>query len=181
MARARGRSALATACRTANSAPAPPKLMLAPRARNTRPGPGAERGSRKRYLWCRAVGGVVDLEELRALEAEHAGDEVRGCLLDHDVVVAHRTVVVAPRELNLVLDFREVVLQLLEVGAGLQFRIGLGHGHHLADHRGDLALGLGARGNIGRATGLALRGGAQLGDLVKSAALVAGIALHGFD
>ena len=52
------------------------------------------------------LGGILDLEELRLLEAELTGHDIRGEGFDHDVEIAHRAVVVAPRILDMVLDIR---------------------------------------------------------------------------
>ena len=98
---------------------------------------------------------------------------------DHRVQVPDRAVVVAARHLDLAFETIELLLQLDEVGAGLQVRISLGHGKQPAEPDRKRTLCLGARLDVaGRHR---LCGGPEARDLVENSALMARIALHGLD
>ena len=71
----------------------------------------------------------------------------------------------------------ELVLQLAEIGVGLELRIGLGDGHQPAEQAGHRGVGLGGGGDRSGAG----RGGALGGDRLERLALVGGIALHRLD
>ena len=68
---------------------------------------------------------LAEVEELLAAEAERAREQRGRHLLDAGVVFLHRVVEEAARGGELVLDVGELGLQLLEVGVGLEVRIGL--------------------------------------------------------
>src|SRR3990170_4755915 len=74
----------------------------------------------------RALRRVGDLEVLLDGEPEHAGEQVRRERHQGGVVVADVPVVEAPRERDLVLGGRQLLLQLVERLDGAQLRIGLG-------------------------------------------------------
>ncbi len=65
------------------------------------------------------------LEELTRLETEQAGDDVARYRLGHRVVVAHGTVVIAARELQVILGFHQFGLQFQEILVGLEVRVAL--------------------------------------------------------
>src|SRR5687768_7864764 len=67
---------------------------------------------------------LAEVEELLAAEAERGCEQGGGKLLDAGVVFLHRVVEEAARCRELVLDVGQFGLQLLEVGVGLEVRIG---------------------------------------------------------
>src|SRR5215217_4962248 len=97
------------------------------------------------------VGFVFKLEILRFLEAERAGDEVGRHRFDHDVEIAYRAIVVAPRHLDFVFHGLQGRLEFEEGGVGLEVGIGLGRGDQPAESRRELAFGRSAL--FGRAAG----------------------------
>src|SRR5436853_7468581 len=62
---------------------------------------------------------LAEIEEGLRMEAERAGDQCCGELLDAGVVFLHRVVEEATRGRELVLDVRDLALQLHEVLVGL--------------------------------------------------------------
>src|SRR5450631_1275947 len=66
----------------------------------------------------------ADVEERTLAEAEDASEQRRRELLDAGVIFLHRVVVEAARGGELVLDVRQVGLQLPEVRVGFQVRVG---------------------------------------------------------
>src|SRR5262245_23111451 len=81
--------------------------------------------------------GLADVEEFTLGEAAAAGDHRGGELLDRRVVVADGGIVEAARGGDLVLDRGELALELDEVLAGLEVRIGFGESKHLAERAGE--------------------------------------------
>src|SRR6185503_11142280 len=69
---------------------------------------------------------IANLEELRLGKTKAVGDEISWKGFNHGVQIAHRAIVIAPGQLNLVLDARELVLQVTKIGVGLKLRIRLG-------------------------------------------------------
>ena len=92
------------------------------------------------------------------------------------VQLGDRVVVVLAGERDLVLGLGQLLLEVEEVGVGLEVRVGLGDG--VQPDQG--ALELGVRGRLGRDVA-AGRGrldlGARLGDLLEDLALVGGVPL----
>src|SRR5690348_2955579 len=66
---------------------------------------------------------VLDLPELRRRRLREPRDEVGGELHLRGVVLRRRVVVELPRESDLVLRTRELLLQLRDVAGGLELRI----------------------------------------------------------
>src|SRR5262245_40122291 len=65
------------------------------------------------------------VEEILRRKSERAGQQHRGELLDASIVFLHSVVEEAARGGDLVLDVGELVLQILEIAAGLEIGIGL--------------------------------------------------------
>ena len=84
-----------------------------------------------------AVGGILDLEELAAGEAERAGEQAVREHLDLGVVRLDVAVVDAARSGDLVLGVRQLALQLGEALGGAQLRVGLGDGEQAAQRAGE--------------------------------------------
>src|SRR5262245_23055210 len=84
---------------------------------------------------------LAEIEKFALAEAERVGKEHRGKPLDAGVVFLHRAVEETARGRDLVLDVGEVGLQLLEVGAGLEVRIGFAQREQAAQRAGELVLG----------------------------------------
>src|SRR5690606_27908438 len=85
----------------------PPGPSREPQGRSAGSRPRGRAGSRpsgERDVGNRAVGLVLQLEILGLGEAEAPGHEVGGEGFHRDVEIAHRAIVVAARELDLVLD-----------------------------------------------------------------------------
>src|SRR5689334_10820983 len=74
---------------------------------------------------------LANVEELARPEAEHSGEQRGRELLDARVVLLHGVVEEPPRRRELVLDVGEFGLQLLEIGIGLEVRVGLGEREQL--------------------------------------------------
>src|SRR6185369_12915979 len=91
-------------------------------------------------------------EQLRRLEGEEAGDEITGEALLARVVVGDGVVVVLPRETDLVLRRRQLLLQAQDVLVGLELRVVL--------HQGEEAPHGAAEGVLG---GDGLAGGTRRG------------------
>src|ERR1035437_10599740 len=121
---------------------------------------------------CRA-----EVEEILAGEAEHAGEQRRGHLLDAGVVFLNRVGEEAAAGGDLVLEVGQLARQLLEVGVGLEVRIGLGQRDQLAERAAQLVFG---GGDLSRSL-RGHRGVAGLRHVVERAALVRGVALHGLE
>src|ERR1700730_5001394 len=95
------------------------------------------------HLW-RLVEGLALLayvEELARRKAEDAGEQGGRELLDAGVVFLHCVVEEAPRRRELVLDIGEFGLQLLEIGVGLEVRVGLGEREQLTQGAREHVLG----------------------------------------
>src|ERR1035437_4053624 len=75
----------------------------------------------------------AEVEEILAGEAEHAGEQCRGHLLDAGVVFLNRVVEEAAAGGDLVLEVGQLARQLLEVGVGPDVRVGLGQGGALPE------------------------------------------------
>src|SRR3954447_19455422 len=86
----------------------------------------ARSGPLKFDLWDLACGLVAEFEEFRLGEPEAVGDEAVRERLDRGVQIADCAIVIAPRHLQLVFDGGELVLEIAEIGVGLEFGIGLG-------------------------------------------------------
>src|ERR1700694_6180304 len=67
----------------------------------------------------------AEIEELLRREAERGGEQRRRKLGDARIVFADRIVEEAPRRGELVLDVRQLGLQLLEICVGLEVSVGL--------------------------------------------------------
>ena len=89
-----------------------------------------------------AVGGILDLEELAAGEAERAGEQAVREHLDLGVVRLDVAVVDAARSGDLVLGVRQLALQLGEALGGAQLRVGLGDREQAAQRAGERTLRL---------------------------------------
>ena len=87
------------------------------------------------------LGGVRQLEELRQTELKMPGDQVGGKRFNQDVEVAHGAVVVAPGQLNLLLELAQVFLKFDKSPIRLQCGIVLGDGEQLAQRRAQQPLG----------------------------------------
>src|SRR5438876_6508132 len=68
---------------------------------------------------------AAEIEELLRREAKRAREQGGRELLDAGIVFLHRVVEEAPRGGELVLKIAKLGLQLLEIGVGLEVRIGL--------------------------------------------------------
>src|ERR1700722_8611157 len=66
----------------------------------------------------------AEIEEILPGEAERAGEQCRGHLLDAGVVFLDCVVEEAAAGGDLVLEIRQLARQLLEVGVGFEIRIG---------------------------------------------------------
>src|ERR1039458_5580563 len=121
---------------------------------------------------CRA-----EVEEILAGETEHAGEQRGWHLLDAGVVFLNRVVEEAAAGGDLVLEIGQLARQLLEVGVGLEVRIGLGQRDQPAERAAQLVFG----GRYLRRSLRRHRGVASLDHVVERAALVRGVALHGLD
>ena len=119
----------------------------------------------------------AEIEEFLAGEAEHAGEQGGRHLLDAGVVFLDGVVEEAAAGRDLVLEVGQFAGQLLEVGVGLEVRIGLRQRDQPAERAAQLVLGGGdLRRSLRRH-----RRVAGLDHVVERAALVAGVALHGLD
>src|SRR5438876_909597 len=80
-------------------------------------------------LWSMGRGRLTDvqLEELRLLEAKHAGKDTRGKALRGAVVLADHVVVMLPGEPDAVFGRLELLLKSQEILVGLQVGVGLGY------------------------------------------------------
>src|SRR5579859_2370683 len=94
-------------------------------------------------LWRLQLGLAVgaEIEEVLLCEAEHAGEQSGRETLDPGIVFLHRVVAEAPRRGDLVLQIGQLGLQLLEIGVGLEIRIGLRQRKQLAQRAGQHVLG----------------------------------------
>jgi hypothetical protein len=129
------------------------------------------------FNWVLDVGqlGFVDVEELFVfVEAEHAGEDIgrkNGAL---GVEVTDDTVVEAAGSLDLVFGVSQLGLEIQEVLASLQVRVGLSDGKIALQRSLELVLSLGGFGGTLGIQG----GGAGFGDLFKDTFFVAGVAFH---
>src|SRR5216684_7132922 len=94
---------------------------------------------RRRRLDFGAAG--TEVEEILAGEAEHAGEQGGRHLLDAGVVFLNRIVEEAAAGGDLVLEVRQFVRQLLEVGIGLEVRIGFRQRDQSAERAAQLVFG----------------------------------------
>src|SRR5215510_9332804 len=92
----------------------------------------------------------TDVEKLLWGEAERAGKQHGGELLDAGVVLLHGVVEEAAGGRKLVLDVGELALELLEVLIGLQVRIGFAEREQLSQRAGECVFGGCLRGNTAR-------------------------------
>lgn len=83
------------------------------------------------------------------LKAENSCHQHVRKRLDVGVEVADSAAVVAPRHLQLILKFGELVLLGEEILVGLELRIGLGHREQAVQRALEFMLGGGLAGNIG--------------------------------
>src|SRR6266403_1840647 len=119
----------------------------------------------------------TEIEEIPAGETKHAGEQYGGHLLDAGVVLLNRVVEEAAAGRDLVLEVGQLARQLLEVGVGLQIRIGLRQRDQPAERAAQLVFG-------GRDLCWSLRRHRTVAGfyhLIERAALVRGVALHGLD
>src|SRR5882757_472517 len=119
----------------------------------------------------------AEVEEILVGEAERAGKQGGGHLLDAGVVLLNRVVEEAAARRDLVLEVGQLARQLLEVGVGLQIRIGLRQRDQPAKRAAQLAFG-------GRDLCRSLRRYSRVAGLyhlIERAALMRGVALHGLD
>src|SRR3569833_3170722 len=79
---------------------------------------------------------LAEIEEGLGVEAEHAGEQGGRELLDAGIVFLHRIVEEAARGGELVLDVRQVHLQLLEVLVGLEVGVRFRHREQLPQRAG---------------------------------------------
>src|ERR1700716_3541883 len=121
--------------------------------------------------------GSAEVEKVLAGKAEHAGEQRGRHLLDAGVVFLNRVVEEAAAGGDLVLEVGQLACQLLEVGVGLQVRIGLRQRDQPAERAAQLVLG---GGDLTRSL-RRHRAVAGLYHVVERAALVRGVALHGLD
>src|SRR6202166_5193938 len=122
---------------------------------------------------------VAEIEERPRREAENAGEQRRGELLDAGIVLADRIVEEPPRRRDLVLDVGQLGLQLLEIRIGLEVGIALRQREYLPQRARQHVFGGALRGRP-----LALggdRGIARLDHRFERPALVRRIAFHGLD
>src|ERR1700679_3265929 len=89
----------------------------------------------------------AEVEEILAGEAEGAGEQRCRHLLDACVVFLYRVVEEAAAGGDLVLEVGQFARQLLEVGIGLEVRIGLRQRDQFAERAAQLVFG---RGNLRR-------------------------------
>src|SRR5918911_589293 len=140
---ARSQSPVAAAMRTAT---APGDSTVRKAASTGRAATGASagrsRGRRGEVDLRRRPGALLDLEVLPRLEREHARDDARRDGLPRGVVREHGVVVDLPRDGDLVLGLLELALELLEVLARAQLRVGLGDGEEPAEGGGEHVLRL---------------------------------------
>ena len=125
---------------------------------------------------CGACASARDVElEVRLFpEAQRARNQDIGKRLRGDVQIARGPIVVAARHLQLVLDLRELGLQVEKILVGLELRIGFRHRHQPVQRSRQCPLrrrlSVDAAGRNAR--------GAPLGHFLKDAAFVCGISLH---
>ena len=79
--------------------------------------------SSKHHLRHCPIRRFLDFEKFCGLEGKPSGHQVAGKGLDGDVEVANGAVVVAPGQLNLVFDIRQLFLKILEILVGLEIRV----------------------------------------------------------
>src|SRR6516165_6246742 len=84
---------------------------------------------RRRFANSRAL--FAEIEEILWREAERGGEQSGGKTLDPGIVFLNGFVEEPPRSGDLVLQIRQLSLQLLEIRAGLQVGISLGQGEEL--------------------------------------------------
>src|SRR5918996_163637 len=84
--------------------------------------------------------GALGLEVFLLGEAHGTGEDDRGEALDLGVVGLDRVVVVLPREGDLVLRRRELLLEVDQDRVGTELRIILGHGEQVTDGPGKTGL-----------------------------------------
>src|SRR4051794_8773427 len=85
--------------------------------------------------------GLPDIEEFALSEAHILREEDGRERLERRVVLAHGVVEEAPCGGQLVLDIREIALELLEIRIRLQVRIGLGQCEQLPESAGQRPFG----------------------------------------
>src|SRR5918997_5867443 len=121
--------------------------------------------------------GTLGLEVFLLGEAHGTGEDDRREALDLGVVGLDRVVVVLPREGDLVLRRRELLLEVDQDRVGAKLRIVLGNGEQVPDGPGKTGLGLGL---LSRRLGLHSLG-ASLSYLRKHVLLLAEVLLHAFE
>src|SRR5579862_9460275 len=131
------------------------------------------------HLW-RVGDGFAVLAEVEIFllrETERGGEQRSWEALDAGIVFLHRIVEEAPRRRDLVLEIRKLRLQLLEIGAGLEVRIGFREREQLPQRAREHVLGGGLLRRPLRRHGRV----ARFDDLVQRAAFVRGVALYRLD
>lgn len=81
---------------------------------------------------------IFNLVERLDRVVEHAGDEVRREHLNPVVEVAHSAVVIFAGVGDVFFDLFQLVLQVDEIGVGLEIRVGFGHGEEVGQGLVDL-------------------------------------------
>src|SRR6516162_10776349 len=84
---------------------------------------------------------VAEVEEIFRRETESGSEQSGGKALDAGIVFLDRIVEETPRGRDLVLEIRQLGLQLLEIRTGFEIGIGLGHGKELAERSGEHVFG----------------------------------------
>ena len=88
-----------------------------------------------------ALGGGRDFEKFARFEAEHAGENIGGELLNLGVKVANHGVVIPAGVLDRIFDLRERVLQRSKAFNGAELRIGFGESEEALEGTGKLIFG----------------------------------------
>ena len=124
-----------------------------------------------------ALGFNFNLEEIRLVKVEHAGNDVAGEHLDLVVELEYRIVITLAHGADAVFRVGEFPLELEEVGVGLEVGVVFDHDIEVAESLAQLAFGLGLVAH----TLCVLREVTGLGDVFEGIALVGHVALGGFD
>src|SRR5882757_4048520 len=130
----------------------------------------------RRHLLDFAAGGA-EVEEILAGEAERRREQRGRHLLNAGVVFLNRVVEEAAAGGDLVFEIGQFARQLLEIGVGLEVRIGLGQCDQLAQRARELVFGGGSLSGALRRHG----GVAGPDHVVERAAFMRGIAFYSLD